>query len=188
MKNAQITQLLKEAGDGEDEVYSELMPHVYNQLRDIAYSHLVKEAQEHTYSKTDLVHEAFIKLFEYEKTDYKDRNHFYAIASRCMRQFLVDHARKKLAEKRGGDSVEVTFIDQLMQEKNEASNLIEIDEALKKLEIVDEQLARIVEYRYIGEMSVDCTADLLGVSSSTVTRNWKKARGWLFRELKKPVE
>lgn len=187
MENSNITQLLQKAGNGEEEAFNKLMPCVYNQLRDIANSHLVGERPDHTYSKTGLVHEAFLKLFDYEKTNWVDRNHFFAIASKCMRQILIDHARKKLAEKRGGSNEAVTFIDQIMQEKEEASNLIDIDEALKKLEQIDERLAELVEYRYFGEMSIENTAEVMNVSTSTVNRDWQKARGWLFNELKKPL-
>jgi len=187
MNGSDITQLLKEAGKGEKNAYNELMPQVYNQLRDIANSHLVRESSDHTYSKTGLVHEAYIKLIDYDKTDWKDRNHFFAIASKCMRQILIDHARKKLADKRGGSNAEVTFLDQIMQQKEEASNLIELDEALKKLEVIDNRLAEIVEYRYFGEMSIENTADVMKVSTSTVSREWQKARGWLYKELNKPL-
>lgn len=187
MEKSNITQLLQKAGKGEQDAFNELMPCVYDQLRDIANSHLIGERPNHTYSKTGLVHEAFIKLFDYEKTNWQDRNHFFAIASKCMRQILIDHARKKLAEKRGGNNEAVTFIDQIMQEKEEASNLIDIDEALKKLEKLDKRLAELVEYRYFGEMSIENTADVMNVSTSTVNRDWQKARGWLYKELKKPL-
>ncbi len=187
MKDADITQLLKDAGKGEKSAYNDLMPYVYNQLRDIANSHLVKESPDHTYSKTGLVHEAFLKLIDYDKTDWKDRNHFFAIASKCMRQILIDHARKKLADKRGGSGEDVTYIDQITRQKEEASNLLELDEALKKLEKIDNRLAEIVEYRYFGEMSIENTADVMNVSTSTVSREWQKARGWLYKELKKPM-
>lgn len=183
-----ITQLLKKAGNGEADAYNEIMPKVYDQLHNIAYAHLVKESGEHTYSKTDLVHEAFLKLCNYEKTDWKDRNHFFAIASKCMRQILIDHARKKLADKRGGVKEDVTFIDSIMQQKQEANELIDLDAALKKLEQIDKRLAELVEYRYFGEMSIEGTAEIMDVSTSTISRDWQKARGWLYKELKKPID
>jgi len=186
MQDEDITHLLIKAGNGHQEAYDDLMPKVYDELQSMAYRFISREHHEHTYSKTDLVHEAYLKLCDYDQTNWKNRNHFFAIASRCMRQILIDYARKKLADKRGGENRDITFIDSIMQKKDEASNLIDLDEALKKLEQFDERLARLVEYRYFGEMSIESTADVLNVSESTVNRDWKKARGWLYKELKKP--
>lgn len=186
MNDLTITNLLKQAGNGEKEAYQDLMPKVYNELQVMANRHLSLE-NHHTYSKTDLVHEAYIKLCDYDQTDWKSRNHFFAVASKCMRQILIDYARKKLADKRGGKHKDVTYIDSLFHEKDEASNLIELDEALKKMAKFDPRLADLVEYRYFGEMSIESTADVMNISESTVSRDWQKARGWLYKELKKPM-
>jgi RNA polymerase sigma factor (TIGR02999 family) len=116
--------------------------------------------------------------------DWKDRSHFYAIASKCMRQILIDYARKKLADKRGGDNQKITLIDNMVKQQKEASDLLDLDAALNKLQQLDERLAKLVECRYFGEMTIDDTAEALGISASTVRRDWEKARGWLHKELK----
>lgn len=179
-----ITALLIEAGKDNPEAYDRLMPHVYGVLKDIACRHLSNEYKKNTYSKTDLVHEAYLKLINYDQISWKSRAHFYAIASTCMRQILIDHARKKMAEKRGGSERDLTYVDAFMRQKEQAKNLIDIDAALEKLATFDERMAKVVEYRYFGEMSVENTAEVLGVSPSTVKREWSKARGWLHKELK----
>ena len=181
---ASITNLLKKAGNGDTSVYDQLMPKVYDQLKLLAYKNLANEFRNHTYSKTELVHEAYLKLIQYDRIDWKNRVHFYAIASKCMRQILIDHARKKLADKRGGGQPELTFVDTYMKQKEQASELIDLDGALKELEELDERMAQIVEYRYFGEMSIEDTAEVMGVSPSTVKRDWAKARGWLYKRLK----
>jgi RNA polymerase sigma factor (TIGR02999 family) len=181
---ASITHLLKKAGKGDTSVYEQLMPKIYDQLKALAYNNLAKEYRNHTYSKTELVHEAYLKLIKYDHIDWKNRVHFYAIASKCMRQILIDHARKKIAEKRGGDQHELTFVDTYMKEKEQASELIDLDSALKELEALDERMAQIVEYRYFGEMNIEDTAEAMDLSPSTVKREWAKARGWLYKRLK----
>ena len=150
----------------------------------MANQHLSKEYHNHTYSRTELVHEAYLKLCNYNEMDWKDRSHFYAIASKCMRQILIDYARKKLADKRGGDNQKITLIDNMVKQQKEASDLLDLDAALNKLQQLDERLAKLVECRYFGEMTIDDTAEALGISASTVRRDWEKARGWLHKELK----
>ncbi|MEX0660217.1 MAG: ECF-type sigma factor [Balneolaceae bacterium] len=187
MDDLTITNLLKQVSKGEKDAYQDLMPKVYNKLQLMANRQLSFENHQHTYGKTDLVHEAYLKLCDYDQTDWKSRNHFFAIASKCMRQILIDYARKKLADKRGGKKQDVTYIDSIFQEKDEASNLIELDEALKKMAGFDPRLAELVEYRFFGEMSIESTAEVMNISKSTVSRDWQKARGWLYKELKKPM-
>ena len=184
MQEAEITQLIKKAGQGELSAYDHLMPHIYEKLRSMANQHLSKEYHNHTYTRTELVHEAYLKLCNYNEMDWKDRSHFYAIASKCMRQILIDYARKKLADKRGGDNQKITLIDNMVKQQKEASDLLDLDAALNKLQQLDERLAKLVECRYFGEMTIDDTAEALGISASTVRRDWEKARGWLHKELK----
>jgi RNA polymerase sigma factor (TIGR02999 family) len=116
--------------------------------------------------------------------DVENKNHFIAIAARSMRQILVDHARKKMAEKRGGDNKDVTYIDELMKAHHEADELINLDNELDKLAELDERMAQIVTLRFFGQMTVRATASVLGISERTVKREWAKARGWLYKELK----
>lgn len=178
-----ITALLIEADKDNPDAYDKLMPQVYDVLKDIACRQISNEFQKNTYSKTDLVHEAYLKLINYDQISWKNRAHFYAIASTCMRQILIDHARKKMAEKRGGPGQDLTYVDTFMKQKKQAKNLLDIDAALEKLATFDKRMAQIVEYRYFGEMSVENTAEVLGISPSTVKRDWAKARGWLHKEL-----
>lgn len=144
----------------------------------------VMREQDNTYSKTDLVHEAYFDLIDIDNVDWQDRVHFYSIASRCMRRILIDHARKKKAEKRGGGQKPVTYIDEIMEVERQAEDLINLDDSLNKLEELNPRLSKIIECRYFGEMTVEDTAEALEISVSTVKRDWKKARGFLYRELK----
>lgn len=183
----EITQLLIKLKNGSEEAYDKLFPLVYDQLRNIAYHQIAKEPADHTYSKTDLVHELYLKLINQNNVDWKDRAHFYSIAARSMRQILIDYARKKTRKKRGGKMKPVTFIDEIMKVEHQARELIEIDEALDRLAKFDERLSKIVELHYFGEMKFDDIATVMELSSRTIYRDWVKARGWLYKELKKQL-
>ena len=180
----EITRLLVEVSEGSEEAYAQLFPLVYNRLRGLAHRQIVKEPNQ-SITKTALVHELYLKLFKQDKLDLEGRTHFFAIAARSMRQILIDHARKKKRKKRGGNRRDLTYIDEIMKAEEEADNLIQIDEALKHLEKLDQRLAKIVELHYFGEMNFEDIAKLLGLSERTVYRDWAKARGWLYKELKK---
>lgn len=179
-----ITQLLGEVSRGSEEAYAKLFPIVYNQLRGLAHSQIIGEPNQ-TLTKTALVHELYLKLFKQNKLNLEDRTHFFAISARSMRQILIDHARKKKRKKRGGNETEVTYIDEIMKGTREAENLIQIDDALKKLSDLDQRMAKIVEMHYFGGMSFEDIASCLNLSERTVYREWAKARGWLYKELKK---
>ena len=178
-----ITRLLNEIGQGSDEAYADLFPIVYNQLRGLAHRQIIGEPNQ-SLTKTALVHELYLKLFQQNTLDLEGRTHFFAIAARSMRQILIDHARKKKRKKRGGNAQEVTYIDEIMKAEEEAEHLIRIDEALDKLNNFDQRLAKIVELHYFGEMSFYDIAKVMKLSERTVYRDWKKARGWLYKELK----
>jgi RNA polymerase sigma factor (TIGR02999 family) len=180
----EITVILQEVTDGSTEAYNALFPLIYDQLLDIAQMRMQREEQDHTYSRTDLVHEAYLHLVNMKGVTCQDRAHFFAIASRCMRQVLIDHARKKKAEKRGGNRKPATYLDEIMEVEQQADKLVNLDEALKRLSELNKRLAEVVECRYFGEMTIDDTACALGISESTVKRDWRKARGWLYKELK----
>lgn len=185
MGDSKVTQLLKRLKSGEDGVYDKLYPLIYEELRQLSYAQMSRQADDHTLSETELLHETYLKMIDQSQIDFKDKSHFMAIASRCMRQILIDYARKKHARKRGGKKKDVTYIDELFQEKNrKAEELIEIDAALKELAKLNERLSKVVEMRFFGEMTIPETAEALGVSESTVKRDWMKARGWLYKELK----
>ncbi|MCP9290393.1 MULTISPECIES: sigma-70 family RNA polymerase sigma factor [Gracilimonas] len=185
MKKEQVTQLLVRLKSGENEVYEKLYPLIYDELRGLAYRHMKHQRADHTLSKTELVHEAYLKMIDQTTINFSDKSHFLAIASKCMRQILIDHARKKHAQKRGGKNKDLTYIDEIFsRQKKKAKELIDIDDALNELEKLNERLAKVVEMRFFGEMTIEDTAEALNISKSTVKRDWMKARGWLYKELK----
>lgn len=183
--SSDVTHLLIKLRKGEEGVYDKLYPIIYEELRRIAYLQMHKQRNDHTLSKTELVHEAYLKMIDQSQIAFNDRSHFLAIASRCMRQILIDYARKKNAQKRGGKKRDLTFIDEIFEaEDKKGQELIDIDAALNRLSELNERLSKIVEMRFFGEMTIKDTAKALDISESTVKRDWMKARGWLYKELK----
>ena len=180
---SEVTIILHEAKQDSEKAYQKLFPIVYEQLKNMAHMRIKKE-RNYTFSRTDLVHEAYFKLIDIDNVDWNDRAHFYAIASRCMRRLLISHARKKKAEKRGGNQKPITYIDEIMKADQQAEDLLHLDDALNTLEYLNPRLAEIVNCRYFGDMTIEDTAGALGISVSTVKRDWAKAKGWLYRELK----
>jgi RNA polymerase sigma factor (TIGR02999 family) len=157
---------------------------VYDELKEIANIQLNKEYGEHTLSRTELVHETYMKLVDQSKISFNDRKHFYAIASKSIRQILVDYARKKKAEKRGGDKKEMTFEEGQLNIAENSQQIVEMDNLLNDLMELDERLGKIVELRFFIGLSIEDTAELLGISTSTANRDWKKAKGWLYQKFK----
>lgn len=184
MEKDDITILLREYKDGSEEAYNKLFPLVYDQLKLQAFKELLHERGEHTFSKTDLVHEVYLKMFNQKDAKLVNRAHFFAIAGRCMRQILVDHARKKLTEKRGEGAPHQTYVDELVGIEEEAQQIVNIDECLNRLGELNERLVTIVEMRYFGEMNIDEIASVINLSPRTVKRDWAKAKGWLYKEIK----
>ena len=182
---SRVTKLLIKIQNGDTEAYDQLFPLIYNELKRLAYSKLQSERDDITVSETELVHEVYLKMINQEQINAKDRNHFLAIAARCMRQILVDHARKKKAEKRGGNQQDVTYIDELLKAHQESEEIIDLDNKLQELEQLDQRMADVVTLRFFGQMTVEATANALDISNRTVKRDWAKARGWLYKELKK---
>lgn len=182
-KQSKVTRLLKKAQGGSENAYNELFPLIYEELKTLAFSKLKKEHDDITISKTELVHEVYIKMVNQDEIEFESRNHFLAIAARCMRQILIDHARKRKAQKRGGDQQDITYIDEIMRVEEQADRLIDIDDELSKLAKLDKRLSQIVEMRFFGEMTISAIADVLDLSERTVKRDWAKARGWLYKEL-----
>lgn len=184
MDKSEITQLLLKASKGKEDAYEKLFPLVYDELKRIARIQLNREYGNHTLSKTELVHEVYLKLIDQTRIDWKDRTHFYAISARSMRQILVDHARKKKAQKRGGDKTHVSLEEDEIDIRKHAEQIVELDELLKQLADLDERMAKTVELRFFGGMSIEETAEFLEISTSTVDRDWQKARGWLYQRLR----
>jgi RNA polymerase sigma-70 factor (ECF subfamily) len=178
-----ITQLLIASREGDAQALDQLLPHVYAELRAIARRQLGPRASGHTLSPTAVVHEAYLKLVNHAQTTWKDRGHFYAVAATAMRQILIDYARRQLALKRGGGVHETAIDDNELRVEARAAEIIELDQAMRRLRAVSERLNQVVELRFFGGLSVEETAEALGVDSRTVERDWRKARMFLYREL-----
>lgn len=183
MKSSEITRILKDWNDGDQNAKDLLLPFVYDELRRQARILMSAERRDHTLQPTALVHEAFLRLSQQTGMQWKDRSHFYGIASRLMRQILIDHARKMAAKKRGERPVHFSLDDVQIPAKDRAAAFVALDEALERLEGFDSQQARIVEMRFFGGLRSEEIAEGLGISERTVNRDWQAARVWLFREL-----
>lgn len=183
MEKSQITRLLQAHASGKSEALNELIPLVYSEMHKMAQGRLAGESPDHTYSATALVHEAYLKLVDFNRINWQNRFHFFGIASQIMRNILVDYAVKKQAEKRGGKRDRVTLGEEHIKEVMNLEDVLSVDHALKKLEILDERQAKVVECRFFGGLTIEETANTLGISEPTVSRDWKIARAWLNREL-----
>jgi RNA polymerase sigma factor (TIGR02999 family) len=180
---SEITRLLLQLSEGRREALDRLMPVVYEELRSVARRQLRHERAGHTLNTTALVHEAYLKLINVREVQWRDRAHFFAMAARVMRRILIDYARTRRREKRGGDAVAVTLDDALGLSAERADDLVALDDALTRLETISERQARVVEYRCFAGLSVEETATVLQTSPATVKRDWAFARAWLNREL-----
>jgi RNA polymerase sigma factor (TIGR02999 family) len=178
-----ITHLLRQFSDGNREALDDLLPLVYDELRRQAANYLRRERHDHTLQTTALIHEAYIKLINPREVRWQNRAHFFAIAAQTMRRVLVDYARSKLCKKRGGDPIQITLDEGVMKSDQKSIDLLALDEALTRLAALDEQKARVVELKYFSGMTTEETAEVLGISSRTVERNWLMAKAWLNREL-----
>jgi RNA polymerase sigma-70 factor (ECF subfamily) len=183
MKSSEITRILQDWNDGDQDAKELLLPFVYDELRRQARLLMSAERRDHTLQPTALVHEAFLRLSQQTGMEWKDRSHFYGIASRLMRQILIDHARKIAAKKRGERPIHFSLDDVQVPAEDRAVAFVALDEALEKLEGFDSQQAQIVEMRFFGGLKSDEIAEGLGISERTVNRDWQAARLWLFREL-----
>ena len=179
-----VAELLAQARSGNRAALDELMPVVYRELRRLARRHLLRQSPGHTMQTADLVNEAYLKLANVQRMDWKDRFHFLSVASRAMRFVLVDHARKRGYAKRGGNAVKVSLDEALIVSEQRGAELLAIDEALSRLAVLDPRKSQIVELRYFGGLSIDEAANVLAISPVTVNREWAKARAWLYDELR----
>ncbi|MDQ3063137.1 MAG: sigma-70 family RNA polymerase sigma factor [Acidobacteriota bacterium] len=180
----QITQMLRQWSGGNREVLEDLMPLVYDELHKQAARFLNRERRDHTLQTTALIHETYLKLIDQREVNWESRAHFFAIAANLMRRILVDYARQKHREKRGGDMMKLPLEEAaLIVGKERSIDLMALDEALTRLEKIDEQQARIVELRYFSGLSLEETAETLKVSRTTVANDWSIAKAWLHREL-----
>lgn len=178
-----VTKLLIELPGGGQAVVNALFPLVYDELRTIAHYQLRRERKRHTLSTTALVHEAFLKLVDVERVRWQDRAHFCAVAARAMRRILVDYARRRQAQKRGGKQQRLSLDETHIAVDDQAGLIVSLDRALDRLSALNERVGRVVELRYFGGLTEEETAEVLGVSARTVRRDWGKAKVWLFKEL-----
>ena len=179
---SEVTILLNRISDGDGEAPEQLLPLVYGELRKLAQSYMQNERSDHTLQATALVHEAFIRLVDWEKVSWQNWAHFFAVAASVMRKILVDYAREKRAQKRDfGQKLELSEAISFSPQKE--VDLIDLDEALEDLAKFDEQQSKIVELRFFGGLTLEETAHALGISAATVSREWTVAKAWLFQRI-----
>jgi RNA polymerase sigma-70 factor (ECF subfamily) len=179
-----VTALLQAWGKGDDAAGDRLMPLLYAQLRRRAALYLRRERPDHTLQPTALVHEAYLRLIDQRRVAWQNRVHFLAMASQMMRRILVDHARRRRMGKRSGRWMQVELEDLILPSHSNNVDVLALDELLNRLAEFDARKSRIVELRYFGGLSLDETAHALGVSATTIDRDWRAARAWLYRQLK----
>lgn len=178
-----ITALLVDWSNGDQVALEQLMPLVYDELRRMAHRYMRRQHSGHTFQTTELIHEAYLKLAKHDEPDWRNRAHFFGVASKAMRHILVDYARSKQTQKRGGWQERVTLSEAPPIPGNQAKEIIALDEALEALAALDERKSRIVELKYFGGITNDEIAEVLKISIETVKRDWRFARTWLLREL-----
>ncbi|HEY1895161.1 MAG TPA: sigma-70 family RNA polymerase sigma factor [Terracidiphilus sp.] len=178
-----VTELLVRWRSGDGDALQALMPLVYDEMRRLAHRYLRRERPGHTLQSTALVHEAFVRLTGNALPQWEDRAHFFAIAAHLMRQILVEYARSRNAGKRGGDAIKLAIDSVDVPGQSPGLDIVALDDALKDLARIDPQQSRVVELRFFSGLSIGDTAEVLGISESTVKRDWNTARVWLFREL-----
>lgn len=184
----EVTQLLIDWGNGDQAALDRLMPLVHAELRRMARRYMSRQNPGHTLQTTALINEAFLKLVGSHDKHFQNRAHFFGVAAQAMRHILVDYARAKQYEKRGGGAQQVSLDEALTVSAERAAELVALDDALKELANIDSRKSRVVELRYFGGLSVEETAEVLNVSAVTVMRDWSLAKAWLHRELSKGGE
>lgn len=178
-----LTQLLKSAQAGDKQALDELFPLVYNELRRVADRQLRGERTDHTLQPTALVHEAYLRLIEQHSVDWRNRAHFFGLAAEMMRRIMVNYALKRHAAKRGGHVTRLALDDAVSFAEQREVDLVLLDEALRRLAVIDPQQSRIVELRFFGGLTIEEVAEALGISDSTVKREWRVARAWLYQQI-----
>ena len=179
-----VTQLLNNWSDGDSAALDEIMPILYDELRRLAAHYLRGERMGHTLQPTALVHEAYLRLVNQNEVRWQSRAHFFGVAAQMMRRVLIDHARFHHRAKRGAGPLKVELDQAEGLTDEQADDIVALDEALDALMRLDPRKARVVELRYFAGLSVDETAEVLGVSPNTVTRDWVMAKAWLYMEIK----
>jgi RNA polymerase sigma-70 factor (ECF subfamily) len=180
-----ITLMLKQLSAGNQDVLDKLVPLLYDELHRLAAYYLRRERSEHTLQATALVHEAYLRLIDQRRVQWKNRNHFFGVAAQLMRRILLDYARKHQAVKRGGAVPKISLDEAMILSEDNLAELVALDRLLTQLTSIDPQQGRVVELRFFGGLSVEETAELMEISPATVKRDWAMAKAWLGRELRK---
>jgi RNA polymerase sigma factor (TIGR02999 family) len=183
-----VTELLLAWRRGDPEALDRLVALVYEKLRRIAHGQLAREDAGHTLGTTALVHEAYLRLIDTSRVQWRDRAHFFGVTSAVMRRVLVDYARRYNAVKRGGGAGPLSLDETVLVVEERADALVALDDGLTRLTAMDERLGRVVECRFFGGLSEEETAEVLGVSARTVRRDWVMAKGWLYQKLRQCQE
>ena len=178
-----VTMLLRDASGGSQSALEKLIPVVYEELRRLAAYYLRQERADHTLQATALVHEAYLRLVDQRNADWKNRNHFFGVAAHLMRRVLLIHARDHRAAKRGGSMQKISLEDTAIFSSAQADDFVYLDELLNRLSALDGRQEKVVELRFFGGLSIEETADLLGIAPATVKRDWVMAKAWLAREM-----
>jgi RNA polymerase sigma factor (TIGR02999 family) len=176
-----VTQLLIDWSDGKREALDKLLPLVYDELRQLAERYLRRERKDHTLQATALVHEAYLKLIDQRSVHWQNRAHFFGVAAQAMRRILVDHARGHQAVKRGSGDIKISLDENLLVSDERAAELVALDDAMNALAEIDPQKSQIVELRFFGGLSIEETAEVLGIGTATVIRQWRMAKAWLYQ-------
>ena len=184
-KTGNVTRLLIELTSGNHAAIDALLPLIYDELRILAAKYLRRERPDHTLQPTALVHEAYLRLVDQTRVNWQNRAHFLGVAAQMMRRILVDHARANRSGKRGADFQKISLEENIDKAVERSAELLALDEALRELAEIDEQKSRIIELRYFGGLSVEETAEVMGISSVTVKRHWRMAKAWLYGQMQK---
>ncbi len=181
----EVTQLLIAWSNGDKAALNKLMPLIYDELRQLARHYMSRERPGHTLQTTALVNEAYVRLVNRQGVHWQNRAHFFAIAAQLMRSILVDHARSHAYAKRGGGAHKIALDDAMVVSQERAAEVVALDDALKRLAEIDPQQSRTVELRFFGGLTIEETAEVLGLSPATIKREWSTAKAWLYHELSK---
>ena len=179
----QITRLLVDWNKGDELALEQLMPLVYEELRRMARRYMRRQPSEHTFQTTELIHEAYLKIAKQEEQNWQNRAHFFGAASKAMRHILVDYARSKSSDKRGGLVERITLEENLAFSANRSAEVVALDDALNELTALDARKSRVVEMKFFGGLKIEEIAEVLKLSPETVKRDWSFARTWLLRKL-----
>lgn len=181
----EVTQLLVAWGNGDQAALDQLMPLVYSELHRLAHRHIKKERPGHTLQTSALLNEAFLRLVDQRDVQWQGRAHFFSIAAQMMRRILVDYARSRRFAKRGGDAQQISFDEELVVSRQLSADVLQLHDSLNELANIDERKSKIVELKFFGGLSIEETAEVLGVSPGTVMRDWTLAKAWLRIAMKR---